>query len=300
MRRWLGPSTLLVGSGICVVTLIGMIERNVVEIRLQPTHLAIASLCALASLATSAFAWRKFLQAWVVRPIGYREALAQVGLVLIGKYVPGKISGIAARIAANQPAIGARTVIAATVIEQMGAMGAAIAVGASAWLFLEWPAIAWVPLVASACWPLMAPRLLRALARRWPRLRSDGHHVPDAAALRSACAWQMLQWVALTLLACTLTDMLDLAHGADILLHIAGAYGLAVVAGQLSIIFPGGIGPREGVFVWLLSGVLAAPQALTIALALRVATTGIDLLGALGYFARGLRSPPDKAPRSCP
>lgn len=299
LRQWFAPATLVVGALICALALGRMLDQNTVEIRLEAQHLAVAALAAVASLMFSARAWQALLEAVSGRRISYREAFSQVGLILAGKYVPGKVSGIAARIVANSSTIPARQIVIATLLEQGGGMASALAIGGAAFIVVDSPVIAVGVTGAAVLAMFFGPSLLAWAFNRWPRL--TGGALPPVLrirALRAALALQTLQWVALALLVCAVAGMVDSSHGVDNLLRIAGAYALAVVVGQLAIVFPGGIGPREGAFVWFLSGLAATPQVLAIALALRVATTGIDLLGTFGYLTRGLRSIVDTCERN--
>jgi hypothetical protein len=82
--------------------------------------------------------------------------------------------------------------------------------------------------------------------------------------------------------------------------RLAGSYGVAVIVGTAALLFPGGIGPREGAFVWMAGHAIGIERAFALALALRVATTLIDIVGALGYIYSRLplpTTPPMRLPR---
>lgn len=287
LRRWFAPTTLVVGALVCALALTRMLDKNTVAIRLEPLILTGSVLCAIVILMLAAMAWRMFVAGVSGYRLAYAEAISQVGLVLVGKYVPGKISGIAARVVANSGVVPARLVLLATILEQAGAMATAAVIGLIAFLSPVQPLLAAASTAAGLVALIVAPMLLPLMLRIWPKLAGDELPSTCARLLRIGFTMQALQWLALSSLVCFVSSMVD-SHNAVTLVRIAGAYALAVTAGQLSFVFPGGIGPREGVFVWLLSGMLDTSQAFAIALALRVATTGIDLLGAVGYLAQRL------------
>jgi uncharacterized membrane protein YbhN (UPF0104 family) len=58
--------------------------------------------------------------------------------------------------------------------------------------------------------------------------------------------------------------------------------------GVAAFVFPGGIGAREAAFVWMAGRVVGYDSALFIAVALRVAMTGIDLLAGAGCLLYGV------------
>lgn len=287
LRRWFAPTTLVIGALVCALALARMLDQNTVAIHLESLGLTGSVLCAIVSLMLSAEAWRMLVAGVSGHRLAYAEAISQVGLVLVGKYVPGKISGIAARVVANNGVVPARRVLLATMLEQAGAMAAASVIGLVAFLSPVQPLLAAASAAAALAALMVAPMLLPLMLRTWPKLAGGELPPTSVRQLRVGFTMQALQWLMLASLVCFVSSMVD-SHDAVTLVRIAGAYALAVTAGQILLVFPGGIGPREGVFVWLLSGMLDTSQAFAIALALRVATTGIDLLGAVGYLARRL------------
>jgi uncharacterized membrane protein YbhN (UPF0104 family) len=61
---------------------------------------------------------------------------------------------------------------------------------------------------------------------------------------------------------------------------LAGAYGVAVVAGFAALFVPAGLGVREGVFVLAMSGLLPATEALFLAIGVRLAVSIAEILAA--------------------
>jgi uncharacterized membrane protein YbhN (UPF0104 family) len=61
---------------------------------------------------------------------------------------------------------------------------------------------------------------------------------------------------------------------------LAGAYGVAVVAGFAALFVPAGLGVREGVFALAMSGLLPATEALFLAIGVRLAVSIAEILAA--------------------
>lgn len=280
---------MFIGAVLCALALHQMLVSKAVTLHPDPFHFGIIFFCSIANLSLSALAWRFFLYAVSGCRIGLREAMSQVGLLLVGKYVPGKISGVAARIFANSPTIAARRVAFATALEQAGGMAAALLLGSLAFWGSGRIGVLMVisALAIISLW--IVPPVLTVMVRRWSFFSLGDAPELGVSVLRRAFVVQTLQWAVLLLLVLSVASMVAPEMKMAVLLQIGGAYALAVIAGQLAFLFPGGIGPREGAFVWLLSGPVTPPQALAIALALRVATTAIDLLGGVGYLLKPKR-----------
>ena len=85
--------------------------------------------------------------------------------------------------------------------------------------------------------------------------------------------------------------------GPGLFVDMLYASSLSWIVGFVVVGVPGGIGVRESVFVGLMTGPLGATLALSVAVAGRLVTVAVDLLGALGaaVIARSRRS---RAPSS--
>lgn len=293
--RWLAPIVLVLGVALCAAGLERLVAREAIALEWRALPLAAAVLAALATLLLGGCAWRALLRAASREVLGVREAIAQVGLLLIGKYVPGGITGVLARVAANAGRVPARAVLLATLLEQVGAVviGAIVVGELLAWRF-GGVGLALLSLVSGFGGAvLLGPALLRALAARSRHAREWLQRAAevDRAALATGLAFQLGQWLALMALVVAIAAMalpgLDAARAE----RLAEGYAIAMLAGILALVFPGGIGPREATFAWCTAGVLGAEPALAIALAMRMATTATDLLGGLLYLGYRVRTP---------
>ena len=285
---------MLAGLAFCVATLhrAGLAQyRNL----LQPALLGALVLAGVVVLVASTFAWRAYFEAASACRLAFSDAFYQLGIVLVGKYVPIILGGVLARVGANASRTSASNVIAATILEQCGGLASGAAVGLA---FVAWwvspiagVAVAAATLAAAFVAPYVAhPAIavmhwLRARIRR----RDDFAVAPIAhAPVRIAWLAQVAEWSAVTVFVALIVHALRPDIDGTAIVYLAGAFLIAVVVGVAAFIFPGGIGAREGAFVWIASAVLDYDSALFIAVALRVAMTGIDLLAGAGCLAVGL------------
>lgn len=203
-------------------------------------------------------------------------------MVLLGKYVPGKVAGIAARITANAGTIPARRTTLATAIEQAGGLVAAAMLGAATAVAMH-SVLGSVLLVAVlvVSGTLLPGRVISLLPN------GKASQIPAMGMIARGFVLQLMQWSMLILLAAVMSKLVRPDLEAATLIALGGLYGLAVVAGQLAFVFPGGIGPREAAFAWLASAQLPLAEAFGIAFLLRVATTLIDLASLVAFLPRG-------------
>ncbi len=289
--RIAGALFTLAGFVLCIVALRRLGSAQDLANFAHAGIVAILLAAAVAALAASALSWRYYLVALSGRRLAFGAAFYQVALVLTGKYVPIILGGVFARVAANAGRVAPASVVAATLLEQCGALAAATFIGVACIGYAYWPPIGLAllalafgvatiaPAVAS---PLLATILwLRSRFRRDPAIEND---VPDRRATSLAWLAQVAQWIALSVFVGTVLHAMQPDLSNANLLNLCGAYGIAVVVGIAAFMFPGGFGPREATFVWIAGHIVDYDVALAMASALRVAMTGIDLLAGTGYL----------------
>ena len=280
---------MVAGVLLCVVALQHMVAGQEFSWHFTPDLFVVALIGAFGALYGSSYAWKEFVFALSAHRLSFAQAFHQVGILLVGKYIPGMIGGIVARVMANSGRISANAVVEATLLEQCGSMAAVTLVGsaclAGAWNITAGLSIFLLGLVAAGVAPTVAEPLLQLMF--WVRARfwnTEQLTVTDAdkAGLRRAWLAQVALHVCIALyVAVVIRALLPYMPLRDIL-ELTGAYGISLMIGVLAFIAPGGIGVREGCFVVLSAHVVGYEQALVIALALRLAMTSIDLLAGLG------------------
>jgi uncharacterized membrane protein YbhN (UPF0104 family) len=143
-------------------------------------------------------------------------------------------------------------------------------------------------IVGCLCPPIFGPLVDRGLriVRRQPLERR-----PTWRGLGRALAWTLLGWLLLGVQVWLLLS--EMAGRSGYLMLAVGGYALAISAGLLLIVIPGGIGAREVILIAALSPVIPG-AAVAVAVMARVVTMASDLACAgLGLaVGRGVRSSP--------
>lgn len=280
LPAWLSRLLLWTGIILCGFLLYDLTREHSLRIALGPLPILLIFALSIASLITASAAWSRHFFALSGIKLDWMTAMRQLSMVLLGKYVPGKVSGIAARILENRDVASTRVVLGATAAEQTGSLLAAMTIGISAWLVHEHPMLSVPTFVALAVMlTLVTPRVAEPLLTRL-----SGAALVNARAIRWALACQTASWVFLGGIVIIVANMIGGDSPTGITMYVVAAYSAAVVAGQIAFVFPGGIGPREGVFAWLLTDHVSPADALAIATTMRIVTTAIDLLSSAAYL----------------
>ena len=269
-------------------------------LEVSPNWLAIvaSAVVVLLSYVVLIQTWRIMLEAWHAtdaRALSFAESARVWCVSNLGRYVPGKVwqiismSAMAAR-AGVSPVASAGSALLNTVVN--------IAVGIAISLALGWSlvdrfgpsarVVAVVLLVAAviglAALPLLLPALSRLAARVTGRdiaLGNPPYSVIVAAIVGNLIAWT-LYGVGFRLLT---AGVLGGATGA--LWQYIAVFTASYVVGYLFLFLPGGIGPREGTMVALLTALQLTTykQAWLVAGASRIWLTVLEIVPGLLFWA---------------
>lgn len=216
--------------------------------------------------------------------ISFKNAVTAYLYSILGKYIPGKVFMLAARIPAyEREGVPARKVTICFLLENVCTL-----LGA-AFLFLI--SLLFFPneLLADYMWAVIAfavifficinPKLINVFLRMLGRLmKKDDLEIPFGY-------FQMLKVVLLFifnwlivgtgfyLLTCSVYPL-----GIEHLLYVGGVFGLAAIIGIISIFAPSGIGVREGIMVLGLSLIMPEEYAVIIGIVSRLWATVAELL----------------------
>lgn len=293
------------GGGLLVLAfIVRYLIRNWATIRTEPVAWQLAPQWIVASLgvilatyALLAESWRRMLQGWGPRLPWFHAARIWV-LSSMGKYLPGKVWAVAGMaVLAQRKGVPAWAATASAILLQVVSIGTgALLVGATGIGLLEAhrPGSRWallIILIASAiglalvlCPPL-AGRLLAGIG-----VASGKRLTPSAPAVAFGIGANLAAWllygVALWCLARGVLPTAKLGLG-----DAVGAFAGSYIAGLLFLLAPGGLGVREGVFMWMLQDRLGTANALALAAVSRLGMTVADLLAALPFvLGRGERA----------
>ena len=279
IRAWLKRGALWLGLALCTYALwqSQQIAGDAIGL-IHVTDWALVAGSLSAAWLLAVMTWRQYLIAYTDRDPGIRTAARQLGLLLVGKYVPGGAFGFLARLY-DQPTTMRDRLFWAGLAEQ--AIGTAIPVAFGALLIASAfsHTMLWLSfvLVLPPC-AAVGVSLLHRLSCKLPWLGRRSAHVqePDWQRVVGASALQLgaqAAWVVLIFVLVRALFALDIYAA----LGIAGAFWLAVAGGMLALIVPGGIGVREAVLIGLSAPWLGITQALFLASLLRILSMALDI-----------------------
>ena len=255
-----------------------------------------AVIAQFAYFLATVFTWQKTLLYTSGRSVALRESLAQILMVNFGKYIPGKVWGMAAR--------GKRLVDAGYTVEEITRAsyleqilllltGFALALLSAALSFgspLYWLGFA---LAAVAVFFLRHDdKLVSLFAKIVPKaanlLQFFQVRISTLDTLKLSVGFS-LEWL---FLAAAFTFVCASIVNVELTLMNAAVFVLALtsgfLAGFLAIFAPGGVGVREGVGAVLLTSIVTLEEAVLLMLLFRVWVVAAELLaGAVVLVRRG-------------
>ena len=270
-----------------------------------PAILASAAIV-LVSYAILVQTWRVMLRGWdrdVTPSLSFTSAARIWCISNLGRYVPGKVwqiltMGLMAQRAGLSPVASAGSALLSTLVNIASGVAITLALG---WTWLDRISaearVVAVLLVAGAgvglgLLPLVLPRLsaiVSQLTGREAWLGNPPTRVVVAAIVGNLAAWTLYGLAFMWLVRGLLGD----APG-PVTQYIA-VFAASYVVGYLFLFLPGGIGPREGVMVVLLTALQLTTykQALLVAGASRIWLTILEIVpGALFWATDAMKRPP--------
>jgi len=265
------------------------LQRQEIQWELQPGWLLAAAAITWAAYALLVEAWRRVVVSMGQR-LGYRDAARICMVSNLGKYIPGKVWAIAGNaLLAQQAGVDATASVAAALVLQALALASGVTlVGILGPATLRAYGTGYVAvtvilgaLAVLGVLALTSGRLLGMLRRVLPAAMPTLTPVPLgvmlAAFAANVCAWAAYG-LAFVCLARGLTPDAALTWS-----QASTVFTISYLVGLVALFAPGGVGPRESLFVVLLTGPLGPKLAVVLALASRVLLT-ITELGAAAPF----------------
>jgi hypothetical protein len=283
--------------------LVGLAVRAVVlnwqSLRAQSIDWQLSPLWILASVAVVFACYAVLIEAWrrVVLSMGERLPFLTATriwfLASLGKYVPGKVWALAgAAVLAKRAGVDPSVAVAGAVILQVLALASGAAVvaltardafqslGQGAEPILGAVILLSVLGVTTLTSQRLLDRIGGLLPASWPRLRAIRPVVVAGAFIANVAAWSGYG-LALLMLARGLLPGVDLS-----LPQAVGVFTCSYLIGFLALFAPGGLGPRESVFLLMLAGDIGLKPAAALALASRLLLTGTEVLPAIPLLFR--------------
>lgn len=241
-------------------------------------YLGLAAIAQLLYFFANAMTWQKLLEYSTNKSVSLREGLAQILLVNFGKYIPGKIWGLAAR--------GARLTELSFTLDEVGRASILeqfLLLACGFWLALLAAFIAYDNLVFLLLLALSSPaiifyryagNLVRILARRsgvGPTVDKLFESRLGVSRMLGISVGYLLIWSSL---AFAFGFFSQAVFPSNITLTTASMHTVALttgfLAGFVAIFAPGGIGVREGVGAAVLTPLMTLDTALVLMLLFRV------------------------------
>ena len=252
-------------------------------------------------------AWQQTILRIFNTPLNLADSFTQLSMVMVGKYIPGKVWGMLARgMQLKTTGLEYAESLVATYIEQILFVHTGITLGSLAWYMVTgselWALLGIVSILGIPLVPALNARLFSTGNRIVKRWLADMVRLPD-----SPPALSMADYVRLYLLY-TLHWLADLAIPSavflvvspqwpttDLWLLLAGANAFGIIIGFFAFFAPGGIGVREGVVVGMMLAYMPLQDATLFVLAYRLWLVAADMfsLGVvfvirrLGWSAAG-------------
>ncbi len=294
-RRWLWLGQLALAA--LVAAFVGRTlvrywdEFRSLELELD-LHAGLIVLAALAVWATYALlieAWRRVLSGWG-QSLGYLPAVRIWCVSNLGRYLPGKVWGVAGlAVLAQRAGVSGWAAAGSALAMQALAVGtgaSVVAVFAPGVLSPLKLVVAGV-LAVGAVWALIS-RDLGSRAARLVRPDVEFRPLTPGTAL-AAAAITLVSWLAYGVAFWLLARGL-LGDAALALSSAIGVFAAGYIVGFLALFAPGGVGVRELVFVALLTPELGSGGAVALSVASRLLLTVTESGAALVAVALGVRS----------
>jgi hypothetical protein len=267
--------------------------------QLSPSLIALSVLTVFAAYAILIEAWRRVVLS-MGEQLPFLTAVRIWFLASLGKYIPGKVWAIAgAAVLARRAGVDPSVAVAGALVLQALALASGVAaVGLTAAESFRALGSAALPIaagllvlsaagLAALSSQSILDRFSRYLPSSLPRLRAVGGAHLTLAFAANLVAWG-LYGAALLLLARGVLPTVSLS-----LSQAIGVFTCSYLAGFVALFAPGGLGPRESVFLLLLAGAIGLKPAAGLALASRLLLTATEILPAVPFLLyRGASSPP--------
>ncbi|MDH3311352.1 MAG: flippase-like domain-containing protein [Gammaproteobacteria bacterium] len=254
---------------------------------------AITALVALQFLfwGILAYSWKRLLFSVGISDTPLSVCYWQQMLLLLGKYVPGKVWGVLAR-GGEMARRGNRfvNVAAATYLEQLLLLHSGLVTAAMLLLFLlpvPWAvalcAVAVISIPLAAHWLGKSVQLLAHWAHKLGKVEPTPHdlNIPAGRYLSLLAGYGSLWLVSGLIFAALFLITINEQFTFELLLALMLSNVVGIAAGFVALFAPGGIGVREGVMIGLLLPYMPVEQAMLAAIVARLWQLVTDVLGGL-------------------
>lgn len=294
-RKHLYKIAILLIVGISLIFIISEFNKYyeifVLPITFNPTYLIYGFIIQIFLLLIISYAWKYNILICANKKITFKSCFSQISLVLVGKYIPGKIWGMYARsLNLLSHNISYKESLLGTYIEQLISVHSGLAFGILFWLIAIKPKLL-VPvsllILLSIYFAPLIQNILFHFISNYRRKKSDDLFVLTGFTLDSLSYLKLfflylLEWVFVGLILVIIYfSLFNRSNSTELVLLLMGSSAIAFVAGFFAIFAPGGIGIRESILVGLLSQHMSIPDSVVLVIAFRLWFTCSDVLAGL-------------------
>ena len=281
-RAFLFKILLLTGVILAIVLLASHFEFAQLPQNLDLRLILLLSLIHLLYLLSNALSWQRTVKIVAGKHIPITESLSQIIFVLIGKYIPGKIWGLGARILRlNMHGVTAKQAALSTYLEQLllthtGAILGLFSIYAISlsitksiiFTLILISSLSFFPMCHNHITRMLIPYINKKLSSKF-QLHLELIEKPSD--YFSLSLFYMLNWLTYgSTLLVTYLLISDQTLSITLSITLLGVNAIAMLIGFFAFFIPGGIGVREGVAISILSQFIDLPEAVTLVLCHRL------------------------------
>ncbi|MBF0422341.1 MAG: flippase-like domain-containing protein [Magnetococcales bacterium] len=279
------------GMALAVLKMIQTWGGFVIEIP-HPMWLLLALLFQAGCVVAAAITWQRALYQVTGQFLDDHQAMAHTGILLVAKYLPGKVWGLIGRgVALRGMNLSVREISVATLLEQVAFLASGWTAMAAGWYRSHWSWFMMVLLFLSwlACpvgvrlLPLLSPRLPKRL-QALLAMMEEGRGQLCSRGFWRLCWLSLWQWLFYSAVLAAIVGSLAIDLSWPLLMAIVAAVPASLFSGMLFLFLPGGVGVREGVLVFYLQPLIGLDTALTAAVIYRITDTLRDVI--MGIWAQ--------------
>jgi len=289
--RWMLASILLIGVILCILLLLELTRSNRIHFHASFGSWIVIFLMYSGTVFVNLHLWRLLVKETSAISVSMRESLLGLSALMIGKYVPGKVVGLVGRASTLSKRMPGPQAAVLAILEQSYLLAALalFSVVAASYLFNLGVLLFLLPLLTlsffggqrSLAWLLSKERFQQILRVREYR----SFLIPSPMSTFKILALAIISTSSTIVVACIAPNVIGLEFDISTRFALAASYGIAFLTGMLSMIIPGGIGVREGVFFALANQWVGTENALALAALLRLINVGADLaVGSVGLI----------------
>jgi len=228
----------------------------------------------------SSICWQRTLSASSGADISLQQSFTHVLLVLVGKYIPGKVWGILERNRQlTRSGVSYIHSTSATFLEQILIFHTGALLSLFGWVLIFAHALHWL-VIGVACGSLIVVPVFHRRFLTWgaiiykllkhQEINLSHNRISGAEYLQLFMIY-LLDWLALGgVQLCLYLALFNKALTLEFVLLLLGANAFGIIAGFVAFFMPGGIGVREGVTASILASVIPLADAALLVVVFRL------------------------------